>query len=246
MAGRDVVSLCTGIGGIDLGLQRAGWRIAAQVEIDPYCTAVLSKHWPEVPRWSDLTEVDPHDLPAADLIAAGFPCQPFSKAGRRRSVADERWMWPAVAAVVGVLRPRYVLLENVAALLDDADAFGWVLSDLAALGFDAEWTVLSACAVGAPHTRERLFVVAHPDGLHGATWLGAELHRTQPLPDRGDRPGAWPDPVGGVMARATVGDGVPPRLARRLAAAGGNAAVPQVVELIGRALLAADHARGAA
>lgn len=165
--GCDVVSLCSGVGGIDLGLQRAGWRIAGQVEIDPYCNAVLSKHWPEVPRWHDLTTVDPADILAriggpVDLVAAGPPCQPISSAGKGLADADPRWLWPHVGRLLGALRPRWVLLENPAALLARGRGFGQVLRTLAEAGLDAEWCCIRASDVGAPHRRDRVWIVAYP------------------------------------------------------------------------------------
>src|SRR6266705_4181510 len=171
-----VLSLFSGVGGLVLGLERAGMTITGQVELDPWCRKVLAKHWPEVPRHDDVRTAAgwwrSQPCPVADIVAGGPPCQPFSNAGRKRGVADERWMWPAMAAVVRELRPSYVVVENVSALIADRDAFGWILADLADLGFDAQWSLLSACAMGAPHTRERLFLVAYADVQHGAPRLG--------------------------------------------------------------------------
>jgi DNA (cytosine-5)-methyltransferase 1 len=236
------LSLFSGIGGLDLGLERAGWECVGQVEIDPWRQQVLARHWPNVPRWGDIREVDPHDFPRADLIAGGFPCPPFSSAGRRLGMADERWAWPDMVGVVRVVGPRYVLVENVAALLDAADAFGTILADLAALGFDAEWGVLSACAVGAPHTRERLFLVAYPDGGHGTAGLGAGQVRPGPLPDLGDRARAWRDRVTGALEASRSDGREADGTARRLVAMGGDAVVPQVAELIGRRILETEYA----
>ena len=172
-----VLSLFAGIGGLDLGLERAGLRTVGQVEIDPFCRRVLARHWPEVPRHDDVRTAPAWwtgaPRPRVDVVAGGFPCQPFSTAGRRRGVADERWGWPWMAGVVRLVRPRYVLVENVPGLLRDRDAFGWVLADLATLGFDARWGVLSACALGAPHTRERLFLLAYPHRVRWAPGVGA-------------------------------------------------------------------------
>jgi DNA (cytosine-5)-methyltransferase 1 len=155
------LSLFSGIGGLDLGLQRAGWRIVGQVENDPYCIRVLAKHWPDVPRWGDIREVDTDDLPQADLIAGGFPCQPVSAAGKRLGQDDPRWLWPEAGRLVRGLRPRWVLLENVPGLL--ARGMGDVLGELAASGYDAEWDCIPAAAVGAPHQRDRVWVVAYPN-----------------------------------------------------------------------------------
>lgn len=152
-------SLFAGIGGIDLGLERAGWECRWQVEIDPYCMAVLKKHWPNVPKYGDIKELAGEELEHVDLIAGGFPCQPVSLAGQRRGTADERWLWPEFARIVRVLRPQFVLVENVPGLL--SQGMGQVLGDLAAFGYDAEWESLPAAAVGAPHLRYRVFLVAY-------------------------------------------------------------------------------------
>ncbi len=158
-------SLFSGVGGMDLGLERAGWRCAFQVELDDYCRRILAQHWPNVPRYGDIREVDWHGVPRVDLLAGGFPCQPISNAGKRRAQADDRWLWPEFARAICGVRPRYVLVENVEPLT--RRGLGLVLGDLADLGFDAEWEVLSAESVGAPHLRRRLFIVAYPQSECG-------------------------------------------------------------------------------
>jgi DNA (cytosine-5)-methyltransferase 1 len=240
------LSLFTGIGGLDLGLDKAGMECVGQVERIPFCRTVLDEHWPEVPKHDDVRTAPAWwrsgARPVADLVAGGFPCQPFSKAGRRRGVADERWGWPWMADVIRLVRPRYVLVENVAALILDSEAFGWLLGDLATLGFDAEWAVLSACTLGAPHTRERLFVVAYPHGLHGAPGLG--LGEEAEVPAGNLRPGTWADPLDGLMAAAGrvggVADGLPDWLEPARVTALGNAVVPHVGEFVGRLIV--EHA----
>jgi DNA (cytosine-5)-methyltransferase 1 len=223
-------SLFSGVGGMDKGLEDAGWECAFQIELDPYCAAVLEKHWPNVPRFGDITEVDPDELPACDLLAGGFPCQPVSVAGPRRGTADPRWLWPAFARLIGALRPRLVLVENVPGLIHRG--LDVVLSDLAALGFDAEWSVLSACALGAPHTRERLFIVAYPARdrwVQGRALAGADFR--MPSGCRDERRPHWraePD-VDRVVSRV-------PRRVDRLRGLG-NAVTPQVAGWIGRQLL---------
>lgn len=154
-----VGSLFSGIGGLDLGLERAGMRVVWQSEIDPFCCDVLTRHWPDVPNLGDCRETDWSEVERPDLVCGGFPCQPVSKAGRRRGTQDERWLWPEVDRAVRALRPRYVLLENVPGLL--AHGMGDVLGDLAACGYDAEWDCIPAAAVGAPHLRDRVWVVAY-------------------------------------------------------------------------------------
>jgi DNA (cytosine-5)-methyltransferase 1 len=156
------VSLFSGIGGLELGLERAGMECVAQVENDPWCTAVLEKHWPSVPRWQDIHDLDPEELPDHDLIAGGFPCQPVSLAGGRLAQDDPRWLWPEFFRVVRLVRPRYILVENVPGLA--SGGMGDVLGDLAAVRYDTEWTSIPAAAVGAPHLRWRIFVVAYPRG----------------------------------------------------------------------------------
>lgn len=156
-------SLFSGIGGIDLGLQRAGFQIAWQVEIDEYASQVLAKHWPDVARFRDIRDCGRHNLSHVDLIAGGFPCQPHSLAGKRRASADDRDLWDEFYRIICELRPRWVVAENVPGLLSSEDGrfFGRVLRDLAQGGYDAEWQVLSATSVGAPHLRERIFLVAY-------------------------------------------------------------------------------------
>lgn len=158
----NVLSLFSGIGGLDLGLERAGMTVVGQVEIDPWCRKVLAKHWPEVPRHDDVrTAVGWWGRRRApDLVCGGFPCQPVSSAGKRKAQADSRWLWPAFRDVVRALQPGLVLVENVTGLLERG--MGDVLRDLAAIGYDAEWDCIPAAFVGAPHIRNRVFILAYP------------------------------------------------------------------------------------
>jgi DNA (cytosine-5)-methyltransferase 1 len=158
-----VGSLFSGIGGLDLGLERAGMKVIWQVEKDPYCQKVLAKHWPGVPCYGDIKEIDFTTLPPVDLICGGFPCQPVSCAGKRQGDQDERWLWPEFYRAICEARPRWVLVENVPGLLSASDGrlFGGILRDLARSGYDAEWDLLPAAAFGAPHLRFRLFLVAY-------------------------------------------------------------------------------------
>lgn len=158
-----VGSLFAGIGGFDLGLQRAGMRIVWQVEIDEFARAVLARHWPDVPKYGDVRELTGDELDQVDLICGGWPCQPFSYAGKRRGSADERDLWPEFIRIIRRLKPRWVVGENVPGVLtaDSGRYFGRILRDLAESGYDAAWRVLRAADVGAPHLRQRLFLVAH-------------------------------------------------------------------------------------
>lgn len=160
------LSLFSGIGAMDLGLERAGFRTIGQVEIDPFCQRVLAKHWPEVPRHDDVNTAPEwwasRSRPRVHLVSGGFPCQGHSVAGKQLGTEDERWGWPAFRSVIDAVTPPLVLIENVpnltrTGLLD-------VLRDLAHRGFDAWWVRVPAAAFGAPHLRWRLFTVAaHPE-----------------------------------------------------------------------------------
>jgi DNA (cytosine-5)-methyltransferase 1 len=170
-----VGSLFSGIGGIELGLEATGgFRTIWQVEIDPYCRRILEKHWPEVPKYGDITRLDPAGLERPDLLAGGFPCQDLSTAGLRAGLSGSRsGLWREFLRLLRALRPRYVLVENVAALrylnrqrgTTEPAAIAAVLADLAGAGYDAEWTSLYAYQFGYPHSRERCFLIAYPDGL---------------------------------------------------------------------------------
>jgi DNA (cytosine-5)-methyltransferase 1 len=157
-----VGSLFSGIGGIDLGLERAGHRVLWQSEIDNYACRVLKKHWPEIPNLGDVKKINWSEVPNVDIITGGYPCQPFSTAGKRKGKEDPRHLWPYVLDAIRTIRPRYALMENVRGHL--TLGFGDVLADLAGCGYSAEWQIISAASVGAPHRRDRLFFVAYPDG----------------------------------------------------------------------------------
>jgi DNA (cytosine-5)-methyltransferase 1 len=162
-----VGSLFSGIGGFDLGLERAGMKVIWQSEIDEFASKVLKKHWPDVPNLGDITKVDWSEVERPDVICGGYPCQPFSQAGKRGGANDARHLWPAMHNAICVLRPRYALMENVRGHL--SLGFGRVLGDLAEIGYDAEWQVIPAAAVGAPHKRDRVFIVAYPNDTGNRT-----------------------------------------------------------------------------
>jgi len=157
-----VGSLFTGIGGIDLGLERTGhFRTIWMAEIDNYASKVLAKHWPDVPNLGNVKEINYERLERPDVLIGGYPCQPFSIAGQRGGASDPRHLWPECLRALRVLRPRYAVFENVRGHL--SLGFSEVLSDLAAIGFNAEWQVIPASAIGAPHRRDRLFILAYSD-----------------------------------------------------------------------------------
>jgi DNA (cytosine-5)-methyltransferase 1 len=241
----NVLSLFSGIGGLDLGLERAGMTVVGQVEIDELCRRILVRHWPEVPQHDDVRTCPQwwgsEPRPGVDVVAGGFPCQPFSIAGSRSGTTDERWGWPWMADVIRLVRPRYVIVENVAALLTARRAFGMVLTDLATLGFDADWGVLPACALGAPHTRDRLFLVAYPHRRHGHPRLGPHPHRPHPIPNFHDRARAWRDRVITALETSRGDDRDLDGAASQLVAAGGNAVVPHVADYIARLITTTAH-----
>ena len=159
--------LFAGIGGFSLGLERAGMECKWQVEIDDYARRVLHKHWPNVRRHDDVRTFPPaEDDYSVDIICGGFPCQDISVAGKGAGLAGKRsGLWYEFARIIGELRPRYVIVENVAALLHRG--MDTVLGDLSTLGYDAEWHVIPASAVGAPHRRDRVWIVAYSGCKHG-------------------------------------------------------------------------------
>ena len=162
-------SLFAGIGGFDLGLERAGMECRWQVEIDAYASSVLAKHWPGVTRWGDVRTFPVGDSSdwQVDLICAGVPCQPVSHAGKQKGANDERWMWGEALRVVADLCPRFFVAENPIGLLnhDGGRTFHGLLRAFASVGYVCEWHVVAASAVGAPHRRERVWLVAHSDSV---------------------------------------------------------------------------------
>lgn len=153
-----VYSLCSGIGGIELGLHLCGpdFRPVRFVERDDFCRRILAERWPGVPIDANLEDCARVEC---DVLTAGFPCQPWSVAGKRKGEEDERWLWPLIATLCRDVGPRFVFLENVPGLV--RNGLAPILADLATLGFDAEWGVFSCAALGASHRRERLFILAH-------------------------------------------------------------------------------------
>ncbi|PUZ28618.1 DNA cytosine methyltransferase [Chitinophaga parva] len=157
-------SLFSGLGGFDLAAASQGWDNCFQVEKDPFCLTVLRKHFPTVPKHTDILTFNPEPyVNAIDVISGGFPCQPFSVAGQRKGTADDRYLWPAMLRVICAISPRWVVAENVHGLLslDRGMVFEQVLSDLEAAGYEVQSVVLPAAGVGAPHIRNRVFIIAH-------------------------------------------------------------------------------------
>ena len=180
------LSLFTGIGGLDLAAEWAGFETVGQCEWADYPTKVLEKHWPDVPRWRDIRSLTKESfyertgLRTVDVISGGFPCQPFSVAGKRRGSEDDRYLWPEMLRVIEELRPAWVVGENVAGIVNMA--LDTVLSDLEAKGYAAGAFIIPACAVDAPHRRDRVAIVAwnndsKPDGRKPFASLGGTQKR---------------------------------------------------------------------
>jgi DNA (cytosine-5)-methyltransferase 1 len=264
-----VLDLFSGIGGFSLGLERTGgFKTVAFCEIEPFPRRVLAKHWPGVPIYDDVRTLTADTLArdgiGVDVICGGFPCQDISIAGNRAGLGETRsGLWSEIARLVREIRPRFVIVENVANLLagpaeQPGGWFGRILGDLAELGMDAEWRCFPASELGAPHHRERIWIIAYAsevgrdrpgryleradDVRHGCEWLASP-------------PKSWRDVVNWLESpdavhlwetthreAGGVDDGVSRGLDRHDIGALGNAVVPQIPELIGRAILAAAAA----
>ena len=236
------LSLFSGIGGFDLGFDRAGMVCAGQVEIDDYCRRVLAKHWPDVKRMADIREVKGDEFGTVDVICGGFPCQPHSTARAKKppGAEDERDMWPEFIRIIRAVRPQWVVAENVPGLFSSNDRrfFGNILRDLAASGYDAEWQVIPAGAFGLPHRRERVFVVAYANGKRFQECdLPAFSGHAELDPRFIGWNGEWE--YQGEPAFLRGDNGVPPRL-DRIAQMGNAVAVP-VAEWLGRRIAEAQQ-----
>jgi DNA (cytosine-5)-methyltransferase 1 len=242
-----VLDLFSGIGGFSLGLERTGgFETVAFCEIEEFPRKVLKKHWPEVPCYDDVRRLSALRLAndgigTIDVICGGFPCQDISLAGGGAGLAGERsGLWREYERLVGEIRPQFVVVENVAALL--ARGLGDVLGGLAALGYDAEWHCIPASYVGARQLRDRIWIVAYPQrnsvqGRENFTAAWCSKTRAEQLAGL-VQPCAWPT-VSGARDRGT-GHGVPNGTHRNKSI--GNAVAPQVVELLGHAILEARAA----
>jgi DNA (cytosine-5)-methyltransferase 1 len=169
-----VLDLFSGIGGFALGLEAAGFETVAFCEIDPYAQKVLKKNWPGVPIYEDVRQITADRLVSdgigVDVIAGGFPCQDISAAGRQAGIDGERsGLWGECARLLGEIRPRYAIFENVTNLLagDGGDWFKRVLWDISSVGYDAEWHCIPASAIGAHHHRDRVWIISYPQRQHG-------------------------------------------------------------------------------
>jgi DNA (cytosine-5)-methyltransferase 1 len=234
-------SLFAGIGGIDLGLERAGMTCKWQVEIDDFCQKVLEKHWPKVERFKDVRTVGKHNLKTVDLIAGGFPCQDVSLAGKRKGLEGERsTLWSEFYRIVCEIRPEWVVIENVPGLLtvNNGEFFRKILWELSQSGYDAEWDFIPARAIGAPHRRDRIFIVAYSKRFRRKKVdfviqrIALKRSNTETWNKRRlDKPNI-----------ERVVDGLSGQLDRLKSL--GNAVVPQVAEYIGRCIMEIEELAG--
>lgn len=262
-------SLFAGIGGFDLGFERAsttcliceghgiyfgktcprckgdgkfGFKTVWQVEIDPYCRKVLERHFPHAERFNDIRECGVHNLKPVDVITGGFPCQDVSQANTNAEGLDgvRSGLWSQYARIVSEIRPRFIVVENVAALL--GRGLGRVLGDLSEIGYDAEWRIIPASFVGLNHRRERIWIVAHPHGKRpqrGKFWVSENSRKGNiHAPILSSLPLCQESPTNHLPEPYVIGsdDGIPSR-AHRIRALG-NAVVPQIPELIAHQILA--------
>lgn len=241
------LDLFSGIGGFSLGLERAGFKTVAFCEIEEFPRKVLKKHWPDVPIYEDVRNVTRERLVSdgigrIDVITGGFPCQDLSVAGKQKGIEAERsGLWSELCRIIGDVRPRYAIVENVTALIsgDNGRWFGKVLGDLAEIGYDAEWHCIPASELGAHHHRDRVWIIAYP---HSQGLQERQLLRRIPEEARRYDDGENP-PLGG--SRFAVPEvvrgihGIPDRTHRLKGL--GNAVVPQIPELIGRAIMEAEQ-----
>ena len=245
-----VLDLFSGIGGFSLGLERAGMETVAFCEFDEHAQKVLRKHWPHVPIYSDIRELDAKQFRGTvSVVTGGFPCQDLSTAGKQVGFSGERSsLYGEMLRVISECMPRYAIFENVTGLLtgDSGRWFAQFLYDLAQIGFDAEWHCVSASDIGAQHHRDRVWVIAYPCGSRSKVGLARQnvrqegdtrisINLSNEIRRARRKPGMEGWSIEPNVGR--VANGVPNR-AHRLKQLG-NAVVPQIPEAIGRAIMGA-------
>lgn len=200
----ELLSLCTGYGGLDMAVGAlTGAHLVGVADNDPHVSTIIAERYGDVPNYGDVRMLDHEAIGAVDIITAGYPCQPFSTAGKRKGKDDPRHLWPDIAEAIRVLRPRLVCLENVAGHL--SLGFGAVLGDLAAARYDVRWTCVRASDVGAPHRRDRVFIVAADAGGNGRE--GTEAPRVAGSSTDGTTATAWRRIASGRHSAAADADG---------------------------------------
>lgn len=237
-------SLFSGIGGFDLAFEREGMVCRWQVEINPFALKVLEKHWPAVKRYRDICDFYPTTQQCVDVICGGFPCQDISVAGTGKGLKGERsGLWTEYFRIVGKLRPKYVVVENVSAIL--RRGIDQVLGDLASIGYDAEWQSFFASDFGMPHRRERICIVAYPHEVIRRERERMGLIADGPIEvfkeDAGERASVRVQTADRFIG---VDDGLPRELYGPRAEGLGNAIVPAAFEWVARKIVEHDKLLG--
>ena len=236
---RTVIDLFSGIGGFALGLEATGYfRTIQFVENEKWCQKILNKNFPEVPIHDDIKTYNTYKGVEADVVVGGFPCQPFSVAGKQKAIQDDRHLWPDMFRVIKETKPTWIIGENVRNIVSISE--GMVLEqvylDLESEGYEVQSFIIPASAVNAPHQRYRTWIVAHTDSQRGCLWetdrQDAEDVRQSP---RCKVTGNWDfEPNVGRVA-----NGIPYRVDRLKGL--GNAIVPQIAYQIGKAIMEAEN-----
>jgi len=235
-----VLDLFSGIGGFSLGLERAGMETVAFCEIDEFCQKVLKKNWPDVPIFNDVRSLD-YDG-SIDVICGGYPCQPFSLAGNRKGAEDDRHLWSAMFGLIQKHRPRWVIGENVAGHI--SMGIDSVLTDLESEFYTTRAFIIPACAVNAPHRRDRVWIVANAKSKQGTSTNNKREQGTACQSEQSESRGRNSRILRGCdwefePAVGRVVNGVPDGMDRLKSL--GNAVVPQIPEIIGRAILNIEY-----
>lgn len=236
-----VLDLFSGIGGFSLGLERAGMETIAFCEIEPFCQQVLKQHWPEVPIFNDIRNLSADELPEKpELICGGYPCQPFSVAGKQRGQEDDRHLWPEMFRLIKECRPAWVIAENVAGHI--RLGLDSVLFDLESAGYRSQPFVIPACGLNAPHKRDRIWIVANAPGerVQGYGTGGEQIphpYEKASLPGR-SRQRSWETQWQAEPGMGRVVDGISHRVDRVKAL--GNSVVSQIPEILGHTILKAE------
>lgn len=257
-----VLDLFSGIGGFSLGLERAGMKTVAFCEIDPFCQKVLKKHWPDVPIYDDVIKLtkerlDSDGIKRIDVITGGFPCQDLSCAGKTRGIieGERSSLWGEIKRLISEFRPKFAIVENVPNLLagERGSWFGKLLSDLEQIGYDAEWHCIRAKSIGLPHERNRVWIIAYPSQIgrmqsifKTTTTFKRNMETQQQFNSNYQRIVSWAkkegekqDDLCGKPMLARDDDGFSEWMDR--VGALGNAVVPQIPEIIGRAIMVIEN-----
>ena len=239
----QLLDLFSGIGGFSLGLERSGnFKTVAFCEIEPFCRPVLKKHWPKVPIYEDVTKLSAKQLKsdgiAVDAICGGFPCQDISTAGKGAGLEGERsGLWFEFHRLIKETQPKIAIIENVSALR--SRGLDQILRSLFEIGYDAEWHCIPASAIGAPHQRDRIWIVAYPQRTERQRFITndsifgfQETAHSKPMHNAFEQ---WRSLASGSLLLRSR-DGLPVRVDRTRLQQCGNAVVPQIPEAIGRAI----------